>query len=1621
VAALPTPFGAWQFNNHSGIAFNNGTAASDLANDNGTPPTASRVGFITGEGAISVNIGTVAAGTWRCRFKAAARRINGTTVDAPGLRLTAAGEEIYEQNVTAPAYTLQVSRPFYLASSGSVTLRFDGLDAGQTVLLDDVRLEQVRDWHDGSSWSGGVVPTNTTDVEIPYGAVISMRSACVAKTVTVNGQLLVANVNTSLATRFVHVTHQSPIPSQPDPLLEIGTERSPLLQNFTLTLTGQPTDDEVICTCGGMALGKNGLVASMGAKMEIHGKSRQSWKRLNAHAPKGATSITLDADPNWTVGDEIVISSSDYDHLQAEKRIISQVSPDGKTLSFTQPLDYPHYGELQTFKNGAFQLDERAEVGLLTRNIIIQGQSGITEIINGKTARFGGHTMVTMDAVAHVTGVRFRLMGQEGRLGRYPWHWHELDDLGDGQYIRYSTVDESFNRAFTIHATNKTLVHNNVAYDHIGHGYFFENGDETGNTLSNNLGLVTRKPQAGLAVQPHDDLHEAGNQVLPSTYWIANPSNDFIGNVCAGSQGSGFWFLALRFPASGTAYPTMSPRHLPMGVFNDNRSHSTDFSNLAFDRSFLSPTDQNVENQIYQPRDTGTSAGNLVVPVVHRFTGYKCRDRNIWLRTDQFELRDCRLADSDRNTFFSYNGRLYDSLIVGNSANIGYPQSPWELADGRSLPYPNENTTNRRGHALYDGPSELHNVHFAGFDGRHAAIQHNNAALKSSVHQFTGVTWEAGMPQNNRVQMSNEITRDSFFSSGFIDVTGAITGTNGAQVSPLIYNPWPNRRVYDAAFNRFGAGITDNSSWGASIHPSRRFATMQMAAGWADGTEADAYVIRNNAPAVYLYGGYRGAGNAGAYQYSAGFTTPTTTEQSRVIYSRLPAYQELRWLFCNPGEATEVQMANVPSGIYVFKNDANPALSPVSDLNALRNSGTSAYYMKGNTCYMLLKATDAGSNVTTGSNYTGRATLQLCLNNSLVQNPGRLNRAFLADYEGGGVDTRGSTFNSGIGGTSAPVITHVGSTNVRDSVDDYDRFTMPNTDSDAFSSEYVEYRLNFEKQNWSLFSGVAVNFTIPSDPTIQAKVYLVNEGSASLLGTVDQGGDAVNLPHLVSLSSNVTGLRLRFMEASLSGSREVRISDISLLPMPYTEPFDRGNNGGWRSFATGGITSNSNSSYSYLSCVRGNDPKLEGQDGIAHRGTRRDKVHVRFRSSSTSNVSLAWKEGSENTYPGGQSLNANYAAIGTWQTLTFNVGAHAEWNGKDITMLRLDSPGSSGTTFDIETIIVSHGFDADQDGATDTLEGTTVDTDGDNTPDFLDSDSNGNIVADVEERNAGTFQNNSFRAWHFNVAGDKQGWIAAKEIDAFGLNVSGGFLKGLSTDTDPVLINTSGFAINSNACQRVVIRYRRLNSTETAITNSTGVNLFFNRAQDGDNFTSARSATPSQNLADPVPGYRVMVFDLAGNASWTDAITKLRFDPTSSSDITFDIDYIATSSSTADVDGDGTPDAAEGYTADTDGDGTPNWLDSTNGSDSPPLIAFSPPAEEPPLTVPLTLSIVCPQSGTFCLIVTATPGSEVNIESSPDLVHWSPAGTHTMQSSMDTVPISPTAQQHFFRAIQSSR
>jgi hypothetical protein len=280
----------------------------------------------------------------------------------------------------------------------------------------------------------------------------------------------------------------------------------------------------------------------------------------------------------WRVGDQIFVASSSFQPEDAERRSISAIS--GNAITLDSALKNEHLCVSNTV--GTYTLQQCTEVGLLTRNIVVQGDS------SSSANTTGGHTMIGVGGKAYVDGVEFNTCGQSGRLGRYCFHWHLVGDA-DGQFIRNASAHSAFHKGIVVHGTNGAEVSGNVIYDTLGHSVMLaEDGVETRNQLLRNLAALARVVPEGKRVIDSDGE--------PANYWMQNPNNTIRDNVAAGAEkGHGFWYDLPKWPTGnfkdcttcaspsglvaygdGTTYPAdKSLWGTPFGEFSGNVAHSS--------------------------------------------------------------------------------------------------------------------------------------------------------------------------------------------------------------------------------------------------------------------------------------------------------------------------------------------------------------------------------------------------------------------------------------------------------------------------------------------------------------------------------------------------------------------------------------------------------------------------------------------------------------------------------------------------------------------------------------------------------------------------------------------------------------------------------------------------------------------------------------------------------------------------------------------------------------------------------------------------------------------------------------------------------------------------------------
>ncbi len=331
----------------------------------------------------------------------------------------------------------------------------------------------------------------------------------------------------------------------------------------------------------------------------------------------------------------IVLASTDFDPHQAERRTISAIK--GNTITLDRKLDYMHFGKI------TFDVDERGEVGMLSRNIVVQASPDADKDL------FGGHIMAMSGSKMYVSGVELNRMGQNMHLARYPIHWHLLGDA-QGQYIKNSSIHDTYSRCVTVHGTNYLGIENNVTYNNIGHCFFLEDGIEHDNQFVHNLAVLTKchpdKPcvptnLAPFGITAGTNFYTAGQDakdilIRPTTRRRRSGSqirdNVYRDNVAAGSDATGFWFAFPEHPTGkfeGTEISAKTwPRRMKFREFKGNVSHSN-FDGFMGDRAPRADGHFAVGGYIAQADPTNANSPQ-VESVVEDFTSYKNRNSGIW-------------------------------------------------------------------------------------------------------------------------------------------------------------------------------------------------------------------------------------------------------------------------------------------------------------------------------------------------------------------------------------------------------------------------------------------------------------------------------------------------------------------------------------------------------------------------------------------------------------------------------------------------------------------------------------------------------------------------------------------------------------------------------------------------------------------------------------------------------------------------------------------------------------------------------------------------------------------------------------------------------------------------------
>ena len=138
------------------------------------------------------------------------------------------------------------------------------------------------------------------------------------------------------------------------------------------------------------------------------------------------------------------------------------------------------------------------------------------------------------------------------------------------------------------------------------------------------------------------------------------------------------------------------PRRTPLREFRGNTAHSN-FDGFLIDRHIDHDNTFGLASIPLLPLTDPTDLESEVMEThFENLTAYKNRNGGLWGRGDLYVYSNMKLADNAIGMTqaagdigsLPFHARLVDSLVVGETDNIGNPTTPEEIAYGRSLPKP---------------------------------------------------------------------------------------------------------------------------------------------------------------------------------------------------------------------------------------------------------------------------------------------------------------------------------------------------------------------------------------------------------------------------------------------------------------------------------------------------------------------------------------------------------------------------------------------------------------------------------------------------------------------------------------------------------------------------------------------------------------------------------------------------------------------------------------------------------------------------------------------------------------------------------------------------------------------
>jgi hypothetical protein len=319
--------------------------------------------------------------------------------------------------------------------------------------------------------------------------------------------------------------------------LQVGSAGRPFSHDAVIRLHGSRQSPTVI-VANSRFLG-NKMLAVLG-QLDLHGVNPEAaWVKLGATVEPGMSTMRMAVPVDWSAGDRLVITSTEYDASQYEDRIIESVSADGMVVNVTEAFAHRHFAG--SINHGSGFVELQAAVGKLNRNVRVEGAQGVLDNGDGNGNDNYGVHVISMDVDledgghrvgnSYVTGVEFNHCGKQNSehacvLYKYDRAYAEGSEPQN--ILEGSTMSDGLNYAIVSEGSTGVVVDNNVMH-RLYRSAIDVNEETVRMAVTNNLivGVHTSPDKTDTWVQPFAGIFSESESIT-----ISN-------NVISGSEDGG--------------------------------------------------------------------------------------------------------------------------------------------------------------------------------------------------------------------------------------------------------------------------------------------------------------------------------------------------------------------------------------------------------------------------------------------------------------------------------------------------------------------------------------------------------------------------------------------------------------------------------------------------------------------------------------------------------------------------------------------------------------------------------------------------------------------------------------------------------------------------------------------------------------------------------------------------------------------------------------------------------------------------------------------------------------------------------------------------------------------------